>query len=198
MNNKTVLFVDDQTEILTLIEKMLKNEDYNKLFASSATEALEIMEKNSVDVIVTDMLMPEISGLELLEILKEKYPQVVRIVLSGYSQVSSILSAINNGDIYRFITKPWKINDESKKIIQAALQYSDYLKNIASSSNNISIDLEKFKSLLNNFYKEYVLIQNGIEIINSLNSQCPKDIETSEDFININLSSNLNLYIKKI
>lgn len=198
MGIKTVLFVDDQEEILFLIKRMLKDEEYNKLFASSAREALKIMENNSVDVIVTDMIMPDMSGLELLEILKIKYPEVVRIVLSGYSQVSSILLAINSGDIYRFITKPWKIDDQSKKIIKEALQYSDYLKNLAQCNvnpNAISINLDKFEDLLKDCYKDYVLIKNGIVILNSLNVENIENINTNENFNKINLYSNLELYI---
>ena len=76
MKKKTVLFVDDEQMILNSLERGLLDEPYNKLFATSAKQALEIMEQNEVHVLVTDMRMPETSGLELLRITKQKFPKI--------------------------------------------------------------------------------------------------------------------------
>ncbi|MGA2678020.1 MAG: response regulator [Sedimentisphaerales bacterium] len=86
-------------------------------------KTLEILEHNEVHVIATDMRMPEMSGLQLLKIVKEKYPNIVRLVLSGYTQVSTLLTAINQGEIFKFITKPWKLEEEFKGIIAQAIEY---------------------------------------------------------------------------
>ena len=83
--------------------------------------------------------MPEIGGLELLAKAQEDFPEVVRIVLSGFSQVSTIIEAVNSGDIYRYITKPWKIDENSKKIIKDALEYSEFIKQ-KNRDEYISID----------------------------------------------------------
>jgi two-component system response regulator HupR/HoxA len=123
MENRTVLFVDDEQKILKSLERGLLDEPYNKLFTTSGKEALEILQKQPVHVIVTDMKMPEMSGLKLLKIVKQQYPDIVRIVLSGYTQVTTLLTAINQGEIYRFITKPWKLEEEFKTIVRQAIEY---------------------------------------------------------------------------
>lgn len=122
---RTVLFVDDEVLLLRALERGLSREPYKKLFAEGGKDALKILEENEVHVVVTDMRMPEMSGLDLLRIVKQKYPQIVRIVLSGYTQVTTLLTAINQGEIFRFITKPWKMEEEFKPSVQQALEHYD-------------------------------------------------------------------------
>ena len=121
--NWTILFVDDEVRLLRSIERGLLDEPYNLLFAESGKDALALLEENEVHIIVTDMRMPEMSGLDLLRIVKEKYPNIVRIVLSGYTQVTTLLTAINQGEIFRFITKPWKMEEEFKAVLRQAVDY---------------------------------------------------------------------------
>lgn len=118
----SVLFVDDEVNILNTFRRGLDDEGYNCLFANSGREALKIMEENEVHVIVTDMKMPEMTGLELLNQVKNQYPRVVKIVLSGYTQLPQILTTINQVDIFKFLTKPWILKDLSA-IIKKALDY---------------------------------------------------------------------------
>jgi two-component system, NtrC family, response regulator HupR/HoxA len=120
---RTLLFVDDEIRILRSIERSLLDEPYTLLFAESGKDALKLLEANEVHVIVTDMRMPEMSGLDLLKIVKEKYPHIVRIVLSGYTQVTTLLTAINQGEIFRFITKPWKVEREFKQVLHQAVEH---------------------------------------------------------------------------
>ncbi len=121
--NWTILFVDDEVRLLRSIERGLLDEPYHLLFAESGKDALKLLEENEVHIIVTDMRMPEMSGLDLLRIVKEKYPHIVRIVLSGYTQVTTLLTAINQGEIFRFITKPWKMEEEFKSVLRQAVDY---------------------------------------------------------------------------
>ena len=123
MEKRTVLFVDDEEKVLGCLKGGLLGEPYKTLFAKSGKEALEILEKNEVHVIVTDMRMPEMSGLELLRTVKEKYPHVVRMVLSGYTQVTTLLTAINQGTIFKFITKPWDFEEDFKPALREAIEY---------------------------------------------------------------------------
>jgi len=123
MEDKTVLFVDDEENILKSLERGLIDEPYNTLFANSGKEALELLQQHQIHVIVTDMRMPEMSGLELLRAVKEDYPHVVRMVLSGYTQITTLLTAINQGAIYKYITKPWKLEEEFKPAIREAVDY---------------------------------------------------------------------------
>ncbi|HBG25501.1 MAG: hypothetical protein A2Y10_14550 [Planctomycetes bacterium GWF2_41_51] len=123
MESRTILFVDDDKLILSSLKRGLIDEPYHLLFAESGKEALSILEKNEVHVIVTDMRMPEMLGLELLKIVKEKYPNMVRIILSGYTQVGTLLTAINQGEIFRYITKPWKLEEEFKPTLRQAVEF---------------------------------------------------------------------------
>ena len=125
MEKRTVLFVDDEEKILRSLKRALQDEPYETLFASSGKEALEILEHNEVHVLVTDMYMPEIDGLELLRLVKEEYPHIIRLVLSGFAEKEILLNAINKGEILRFITKPWKSNEELKIIIRQAIEHYD-------------------------------------------------------------------------
>ena len=123
MEERTVLFVDDEEKVLSSLKRGFLNEPYETLFANSGQEALEILQSNHVHVIVTDMRMPEMDGLELLRAVKEEYPHIIRMVLSGQSQIKNVLAAINQGEIFRFVTKPWKLEDEFKTIIRQAIDY---------------------------------------------------------------------------
>lgn len=118
-----VLFVDDEVNVLSSLRRGLIDEDYECFFASSGKEALEIMKRNVISVICTDMRMPEMDGLTLLKEVKAKYPKTVRVVLSGYTQLQQVLATVNQGDIFKFITKPWKMEEEFKVVIQQALDY---------------------------------------------------------------------------
>jgi len=126
MEKRTVLFVDDEEKILRSLKRGLLDEPYNTLFASSGKEAIEILKQKEVHIIVTDMRMPEMSGLELLRTVKQEYPHIVRMVLSGYTQVTTLLTAINQGEIFKFITKPWQLEEEFKPAIREAVEYYEF------------------------------------------------------------------------
>ena len=125
MEKRTVLFVDDEEKVLSCLKSGLLSEPYETLFASSGKKALEILEKNEVHVIVTDMQMPEMGGLELLRIVKKDYPHIIRMVLSGFADIQTLLGAINKGEIFRFITKPWDFDKDFKPAIRQAIEYYD-------------------------------------------------------------------------
>lgn len=126
MAKRTVLFVDDEENILKSLRRGLMDEPYDALFAGSGKKALEILKQQEVHVLVTDMRMPEMGGLELLKTVKKEYPNLIRIVLSGYTQVSTLLTAINQGEIYKYITKPWKLEDDFKPAIRDAVDYYNF------------------------------------------------------------------------
>ncbi len=111
----TVLFVDDEINILSSIRRALRREGYRILTATSASEAFSLLAKNPVQVVISDQRMPEMNGTELLVRVKSMYPETVRMVLSGYSEISAVTDAINKGAVYRFMLKPWddeKLKDE--------------------------------------------------------------------------------------
>ena len=104
---KTLLLVDDEVHVLSSLTRLLSKEGYQILVARSAAEAFELLALNEVQVIVCDQLMPTMSGTEFFDCVKDMYPTTFRIVLSGYTDLASIMDAINRGAIYRFYTKPW-------------------------------------------------------------------------------------------
>jgi DNA-binding NtrC family response regulator len=117
-----VLFVDDEANVRHAIERGLQNEAYGKRFAADAEEALAIMAECAVAVIVTDLNMPGMGGLELLRLVEERYHDTIRIVLTADSEVSTILSAIHAGQTHRYLVKPWKLQEELIPMINQALQ----------------------------------------------------------------------------
>ncbi|MFA9376060.1 MAG: response regulator [Lachnotalea sp.] len=152
--NYSVLFVDDEVHILSALKRGLIDEEYTCYFASSGKEALEIMEDVKFAVIVTDMRMPEMDGLHLLRIVKEQWPKTVAIVLSGYTQLQQILTTINQIDIFKFITKPWNLEEEFKFILYKALDYY-----ILQEKN------QEYKIALQNKNEAYLNIFKSIDTI---------------------------------
>ena len=138
---RTILFVDDEEKVLKSLQRGLLDDPYNCLFATSGKEALTLLEQHEVHVICTDMRMPEMNGLELLKIVKEKYPQIVRLVLSGYTQVGMLLTAINQGEIFKFITKPWRLEEEFKSVLQQAVEYY----NLRAERDKLASEVENLK-----------------------------------------------------
>ncbi len=138
METHTVLFVDDEEVVLRSIERGFLEEPYKKLFAIGGEEALEIMQQEEIHVVVTDMRMPGMDGLELIQTIKEKYPHIVRIVLSGYAQTSSLMIAIHQEGIFEFVPKPWKLA-EFKQIIRKAIENYE----IKGESNKNKTEFEK-------------------------------------------------------
>ncbi|MHC4241857.1 MAG: response regulator [Planctomycetota bacterium] len=123
MKKRTVLFVDDDEIILRSLERGLLDELYIQLFAKSGQEALEILKKEEVHVIVTDMRMPGMDGVELLKIVKETYPHIVMIVLSGFTDMSIFQTEFNQGEIFEFVPKPWELEIDLKKVVRNAIDH---------------------------------------------------------------------------
>ena len=122
----TVLCVDDEEAILHSLKRLLRKEQYQLLTASSATEGLKILEENDVHLVISDQRMPQMSGTEFFAAVKERYPDTIRVILSGYTDVDSITESVNKGHIYKFFLKPW--NDQSLKLeIRQALDQYDLI-----------------------------------------------------------------------
>ena len=120
----TVLFVDDEVNILKALQRLLRSEDMTVLAASRGQEALELLEKTPAQVVISDQRMPEMSGVDLLSQVRERWPDVVRMMLTGYTEIDVAVEAINRGEIYRLITKPWN-DDELRATIRQAFDHAD-------------------------------------------------------------------------
>jgi two-component system probable response regulator PhcQ len=118
----TVLIVDDQELIRDLLEDALKREHYTVLSAASAEQALALLESNPVDVVISDEVMPGMAGSDFLAIVRRKYPETIRMILTGRARLDSAIKAINEGEVYRFFTKPCNIVDLMVSIKQGLNQ----------------------------------------------------------------------------
>jgi EAL domain-containing protein (putative c-di-GMP-specific phosphodiesterase class I)/ActR/RegA family two-component response regulator len=103
----TLLLVDDEPNILSALNRLFRREGYRVLTAGSGQQALELLAENPVQVIISDQRMAEMSGVELLSRVKDIYPDTVRIVLSGYAELSTVTDAVNRGAIWKYFAKPW-------------------------------------------------------------------------------------------
>jgi DNA-binding NtrC family response regulator len=120
MNHRnTVLFVDDEPHVLQGLTMSLRREPFNILTAPSAEKALEILASESVSVVVSDERMPGMSGSQLMEILRQKHPDTIRILLTGQVSLESALRAINQGEVFRLILKPANPVDLGQTVQQA-------------------------------------------------------------------------------
>jgi DNA-binding NtrC family response regulator len=118
---QTILIVEDEEDARHLLEQTLATEGYRVLSATNPAEAFEIMQKARVDVIISDHVMPGMSGLEFIKKAREMFPGIIRIILTGRADAGMAISAINEGEVYRIITKPW--NDaELKQTLKNALE----------------------------------------------------------------------------
>ncbi len=124
MSEPTVLFVDDEESILRSLQRSLRKEPYRVLTAGSGREGLEIIAKEKIELVVSDQRMPVMTGSQFLQQVRERSPDTVRVILSGYAEPNIIVDAINNGGVYRFIGKPWD-DEELKTALRQCLERYD-------------------------------------------------------------------------
>lgn len=129
-----ILFVDDEENVLKALKRLFMDEDYEILTANTGPAGLAILEKApEVQVIISDYRMPEMNGVEFLQQVHKRWPETVRIVLSGFADTASVVSAINEGQIYKFIPKPWNDDDLKVTIAKAVELYFLEKKNVLLS-----------------------------------------------------------------
>ena len=120
--NATLLFVDDEVNVLSALKRLFRPFGYRIFTAEGGAQGLEIMARETVDIVVSDMRMPEMDGAQFLQKVCKKWPDTVRILLTGYAEIGATIDAINKGHIYRYISKPWEDNDIVLAIQQALRQ----------------------------------------------------------------------------
>jgi two-component system repressor protein LuxO len=118
---RTVLFVDDDEIVLGSLTRGLQDEPYDILAAKSGEEALEILQHKEVHVILADMCMPEMTGLELLRTVRKDHPDIIGMILTGYMQDTEVKAAEENGEVFKLIPKPWKLIANFETLIQRAV-----------------------------------------------------------------------------
>ncbi|KQV82395.1 hypothetical protein ASD15_10180 [Massilia sp. Root351] len=123
---RTLLLLDDEPNIIRSLNRALRLDGYKILAATSAADALKLLAMNPVQVVVSDHRMPEMTGIEFLSRVKELYPDTVRIILSGYADLDSVIDAINRGAVYRYFTKPWD-DEQLRECVQEAFRHQQLL-----------------------------------------------------------------------
>jgi CheY-like chemotaxis protein len=121
---RTLLLVDDEPNIVASLKRLLRSDGYQILTANSARDGLALLQHHKVDIILSDQRMPGMTGVDFLRIAKEMYPDTVRIVLSGYTELQSVTDAINEGAVFRFLTKPWD-DQQLRRYIEEAFRYKE-------------------------------------------------------------------------
>ncbi|MDN3203169.1 response regulator [Algoriphagus sediminis] len=115
-----ILYVDDEENNLQAFKATFRR-DYKILLAISAKEAKDVLSENEIDIIITDQRMPEETGVEFLESIIPDYPNPIRILLTGYTDIQAVIDAINKGQVYHYLTKPWE-EDYLRTVIKNAFE----------------------------------------------------------------------------
>jgi response regulator RpfG family c-di-GMP phosphodiesterase len=201
-NNQTLLLVDDEPNVLKSLRRLLIDTDYKVYSAESAENAWEFLEKENIQLVISDYRMPGMNGVEFLNKVRAKYPETIRIILSGYADVMAIVDAINDGQVYRFITKPWNDQELLTSILRAFEQYKLQEENIKlytelQSRNAELQDLAKtLEEKVAARTRDLELKNRALHIAQNIMTMLPVGIlgvDSSENVVYMN--SNLQKYI---
>ena len=143
-----ILYVDDEVHNLNGFKATFRKE-FEVFTAISAAEGRKILDTHEIGVIITDQRMPVTTGIEFLESIIPYYPDTIRILLSGFSDINAVMDAINRGQVYKFVVKPWQ-NDELKMYIQNAVEIYQLRKDnkqLADKLKSAQAELEALKRL---------------------------------------------------
>jgi two-component system sensor histidine kinase/response regulator len=212
MQNRTVLFVDDEIEILNSLKRLLRAEPYQLFLAQSGQRALSILEEKSIHVIITDLSMPGMDGLTLLKKVQERYPDVVRLVLSAHGDVASILEAINRGNVYRYIVKPWdnmelrisirqaidlfNLQQERRDLLQKLNEHNRLLKKRVEERTRQVLAIEKqaeigkyASQIVHNLHNPLQAIRGSLDLARLLLSDEDPDLKKLSNYLYVIQSS---------
>lgn len=131
-----ILLVDDEPNVLKALQRVFRQENYDVVIASSAQEALALLRKSPFHLMISDYMMPRMTGAELLKQVKEMKPETIRIMLTGHADTGAVMGAINEGAVYKFILKPWNDDDLRVTVALALEQYDLIQKNKALHLDN--------------------------------------------------------------
>lgn len=148
MPEHIILIVDDEPNVLKSLKRLLLDTDYRILTADSGETGLEIFENSSIDVVISDYRMPGMNGVEFLTKVKEKSPNTMRLILSGYADAIAMVEAINEGQVYRFITKPWNDQELLTTITTSVEQH-----NLQVENSKLYFELQSSNTELQNLTK---------------------------------------------
>jgi response regulator RpfG family c-di-GMP phosphodiesterase len=141
-----LLIVDDEPNVCDSVYDLLRHE-FRVLKAHSAQEGFRLMQEEEVHIVMSDQRMPQISGVELLTSVKARYPQAVRMLFTGFADLESVIAAINQGQIFQFVRKPWQPEELLLAVQQAAAEY-DRLERSAREREELLQEIKGLKDRL--------------------------------------------------
>ena len=141
-----ILLVDDEAGVLNALRRIFRQENYQIHVAMCGAEALALLENQPCQLIISDFMMPRMNGVELLRQVKEKYPDTMRIMLTGHADTEAVMGAIKDGAVYKFILKPWN-DDDLRVTVALALEQYDLIKRNKSLSQKNKKNEKEIKEL---------------------------------------------------
>jgi len=172
VHNKTLLFVDDEPNVLSSLRRLFRRENFRVVTASSGAEALEILQSVSVPVIISDERMPDMPGTKFLQQVKRDYPEIVTCILSGYADNSNIMESMNAGDVFRFLPKPWS-DEELRLVVQQCFALHELMTENKHLSNKISAQNETLLTLTDNLEEVLSERVKGYSLAHAILDQYP-------------------------
>lgn len=158
---KSILFVDDEEQILKALRRLFMQTDYETFFANSGQEALKILDQEKINLIISDMRMPEMNGYQLLKQVRVKHPETMRVILSGYAEEKEIISSLQDGSTRMYMMKPWD-NNHLLLIIEQLLALGEMFEN--KKVFEIMNSLDGLPTLPNIYNKVCGLIADNVDI----------------------------------
>ena len=147
-----LLIVDDEPNVCDSVHDLLRRE-FRVLKAHSAQEGFRLMQEEEVHIVMSDQRMPQISGVELLTSVKARHPQAIRMLFTGYAELESVIAAVNQGQIFQFVRKPWQPEELLLAVRQAAAEY-DRLERTAREREHLLEEIKELKDRLSTLESE--------------------------------------------
>jgi len=151
---RRILIVDDEINVCRALYRCLRREGYELFVANSPREALALLQSTRVDAVISDHLMPNMTGLEFLKMVRNRHPDCLRIMLTGHADMQTAIDAINHGEIYRFLTKPWddtelkvtlhigfeqlELERENRRLLTLVRRQADFIKTLEADFPGIA------------------------------------------------------------
>lgn len=176
MIERHLLLVDDEPNVLSALQRCLRHEGYIIHLAKSAAEALVCLEEHSILVVVSDQRMPVMTGAELLAKVKERWPHTVRLMLSGYSEVTSLVDTINQGAAWKFLFKPWDDDALRARLREAfdMVESQIITRQLTEELRDANLELSRLNDIIVNGYETQVARQQAqIDLLKKLLENYP-------------------------
>ena len=178
----TLLCVDDEANILSALKRLFRPHGYRVLTALSGEQGLKLLGETGVDLVISDMRMPEMDGASFLEQVRQRWPDTMRILLTGYSDITSTIAAVNRGEIYRYISKPW-LDDDVVMVVRQAFELQGLAREKARLVELIrkqNLDLAKLNAGLEDIVTQRtVALHQALDSLEQAHSNLKKSFFTS-------------------